>query len=347
MSALTGGPFINEIHYDPTGTDSGEFIEVCFPAGTDATGFTVALYNGNNSGVYATRTVTDFASAVDPVDGNTYYMITGTIQNGAPDGMALVNNAGVVCEFISYEGVITAASGPASGMVSTDIMASENAATLGTSMQRQPDGTWISGVTQTPNAMNICFLEGTQIRTKYGYKNIEALKVGERILTPDGRNLPIKWIGIQSKDPESTTGPLTTNPVLIKENAISKGVPFRDLYVSPNHAVHIDGLLINAGALVNDKNIIQTNPLNPFKYYHIELDTHELILAEGLEAESYLPQYENRTNFDNAHEYELQYPGGSKIILWPLDYPRISSKHKVPNFIVEKVFNDFRNERSA
>ena len=93
------------------------------------------------------------------------------------------------------------------------------------------------------------------------------------------------------------------------------------------------GLLINAGALVNGSSILKTTPTDTFTYYHVELDKHALLVAEGTAAESYLPQKEDRLVYDNGTEYEELYPHSSKIILWPLDYPRISSAVTVPRYL--------------
>jgi len=313
------------------------------PPGTSAAGFELFLYNGSSSqlNVYDSYPLDNVPAAnicVDPIDGNTYYLIDADpIQNGAPDGMALVNAAGAVCEFISYEGTFTAASGPAAGMTSVDIGVSQSAAPIGQSVFLNPNtGMWEAG-TATPKAANICFLAGTRILAQDGYTQIERLKVGDIVITASGKELPVKWIGIQSVDIKSNRDLLKSNPIRVKANAIEEGIPVKDLLVSPNHAIYVDGILINAGALVNGVNIYQEVPTQDFKYYHIELDIHELVIAENTFAESYLPQNEKRDDFDNAKEFDLQYPNGRKLILWPLDYPRISSQVKVPDYIKNKI----------
>src|SRR5688572_30989624 len=98
-SAGAAGPavFINEIHYDNTGTDAGEFIEIAGPAGTDLTGYSIVLYNGVGGAVYDT----DALSGVIPSQQGGYgtvslaYAVNG-IQNGAPDGIALVGPSGLI-----------------------------------------------------------------------------------------------------------------------------------------------------------------------------------------------------------------------------------------------------------
>ena len=112
----TTSVFINEIHYDNTGTDTGEAIEVAGPAGTDLTGWNIVLYNGSNGASYNTTALS--GAIPDQQDGfGTVYVSypTNGIQNGSPDGMALVDAGGTVVQFLSYEGSFTAADGPAAG----------------------------------------------------------------------------------------------------------------------------------------------------------------------------------------------------------------------------------------
>ena len=142
--------FINELHYDNSGTDSGEAIELVAPAGTDLTGWKIVLYNGTTTPtaavVYGTTTT---LSGVVPAQCGQYgtkvvtYLQDG-LQNGAHDGIALVDANGTVVQFLSYEGVITAATGPtggdASGLTSIDIGVSENG-TLASTLSLQLTGT--------------------------------------------------------------------------------------------------------------------------------------------------------------------------------------------------------------
>ncbi|MDZ7291332.1 MAG: Ig-like domain-containing protein [candidate division KSB1 bacterium] len=147
--------FINEIHYDNTGTDAGEAIEIAGPAGTDLTGWSIVLYNGNGGAVYDT----DVLSGTIPNLCNGFGVIvlnypTNGIQNGSPDGIALVNPSNTVIQFLSYEGSFTAVGGPANGMVSTDIGVSEAGTDpLGLSLQLSGTGQFYEDFTwKTPAA---------------------------------------------------------------------------------------------------------------------------------------------------------------------------------------------------
>lgn len=123
--------FVNEVHYDNVSTDFNETIEVAGPAGTDLSGFSLVLYSGSGGDVYATLALS--GSLTDQCGGyGTRAVAAPGLQNGAPDGFALVDNAGIVLQFLSYEGSFTGSDGPAAGLVSTDIGVSEGNGTAAT-----------------------------------------------------------------------------------------------------------------------------------------------------------------------------------------------------------------------
>ncbi len=152
--------FINEIHYDNAGADVGEAIEVAGPAGTDLTGWSLVLYNGNNGASYNTTSLTGTIPDVCGGFGTVFSSISG-IQNGAPDGIALVDASNIVVQFLSYEGSFTAVGGPANGLTSVDIGVSQTGSTLaGNSLQlggtgtSYEDFTWESPAFSTFRACN-------------------------------------------------------------------------------------------------------------------------------------------------------------------------------------------------
>lgn len=144
---------INEIHYDNAGADAGEFVEVRVGAGTDVSAMVLALYNGNGGGLYNTLALPASPASSDGTFD--YYVVDAPgLQNGAPDGIALVNGDRVV-EFLSYEGTMTATDGPAAGLTSTDIGVAEGSGTpQGASLQRDEDGTWRAPEAETRGAAN-------------------------------------------------------------------------------------------------------------------------------------------------------------------------------------------------
>ena len=112
--------FINEIHYDNTGTDTGEAIEVAGPAGTDLAGWSLVLYNGSGGASYATLGLSGLLPSQQSGFGTLSFAAVG-LQNGSPDGIALVDAGSSVVQFLSYEKTFTAVDGPANGMLSVDI----------------------------------------------------------------------------------------------------------------------------------------------------------------------------------------------------------------------------------
>ena len=155
-AATVPSVYLSEIHYDNTGTDAGEAIEITGPAGTDLTGWQVVLYNGNGGASYDTQTLSGTIPATCTARGVVVlnYAVNG-IQNGSPDGVALVNADGQVVEFLSYEGTFAATNGPALGVTSVDIGVSEaGTEALGQSLQRSSADVWSGPKTSTFGACN-------------------------------------------------------------------------------------------------------------------------------------------------------------------------------------------------
>ncbi|HOW30949.1 MAG TPA: hypothetical protein PLP88_05245, partial [Bacteroidales bacterium] len=139
--------WINEIHYDNTGTDADEFVEVIIEnAGTyDLADFAIDLYNGNDGKTYSQKLISEYT--VGATSGNfTFYYLNytaagGSIQNGAPDGLCLSYQGNLIAgQFLSYEGTLTAVDGPASGSASVDIGVSEVNSPVGQSLQLSGTG---------------------------------------------------------------------------------------------------------------------------------------------------------------------------------------------------------------
>ncbi|HSV24169.1 MAG TPA: Hint domain-containing protein [Xanthobacteraceae bacterium] len=173
----------------------------------------------------------------------------------------------------------------------------------------------------------LCFLAGTRVRTPLGEMPVEELKRGDLVLTTQGCAMPVCWIGRQTV---STTfaDPLRVLPIRIKAGALGFHVPSRDLLLSPDHAVLVGDILIQAGALVNGTSIVrETNVPTTLSYYHIELDDHSLILAENTPAETFVDNVD-RLAFDNWDEYEALYPGGRSVEEMP--HPRAKAHRQVP-----------------
>ena len=147
----------------------------------------------------------------------------------------------------------------------------------------------------------VCYVAGTRIATPAGEVPIENLRENDTVLTANGPAgaRPIQWIGHRRIDVARHPRPETVLPVRIRQNAFAAGVPRRDLLVSPEHCIFADGMLIPARRLINGATIVQDRDMRSVEYFHIELERHALLFAEGLPAESYLDTG-NRAFYDNA-----------------------------------------------
>jgi hypothetical protein len=157
---------------------------------------------------------------------------------------------------------------------------------------------------------SVCYAGGTRILTTAGEKAVESLKHGDTVMTVLGDQLvgrPVKWLGQRRIDLTSHSRPETVAPIRIIRDAFADGMPHRDLIVSPDHAIFVDGKLICARQLVNGTTIRQELDWTAVDYYHVELESHAILLADGLPAESYIDTG-NRGFFDNGGEPLMLHP---------------------------------------
>jgi hypothetical protein len=132
-----------------------------------------------------------------------------------------------------------------------------------------------------------CFAAGTRIATASGEANVEHLREGQEVRCRVGGTAPIVWIGRRHIDLRRHPTPLLYWPVRVQRDAFANGTPCRDLYLSPDHAVYVDSVLIPIRHLINGTTIEQV-AVDAVTYYHVELAQHDVLWAEGLEVESYL-----------------------------------------------------------
>ena len=174
-----------------------------------------------------------------------------------------------------------------------------------------------------------CFLTGTEIATPYGPRPVETLVSGDQILTAEGDTVPVRFVFRQTIATRFGP-PERLQPVRLRAGALGEGLPERDLVLTADHALMIDGLLINAGALVNGSSIDWV-PLAELgervTVYHVETENHDIILAEGAPTETYI-DYAGRQAFDNYAEYVALYRADRAIAENPA--PRISSARMLP-----------------
>jgi hypothetical protein len=179
--------------------------------------------------------------------------------------------------------------------------------------------------------ITLCFCAGTHIATPEGEMAVERLREGDLVLTADGRAMPVRWLG-QSHVAKAFADPVRSYPVRLSAGALGDGLPLRDLLVSPDHALFLDGVLVQAGALVNGVSITRESDVaEVFTYYHLELASHELLLAEGVAAESFVDNIE-RMHF---HNWDARTAPSEAIAELP--YPRAKSARQVPVRLRERL----------
>ena len=168
----------------------------------------------------------------------------------------------------------------------------------------------------------VCFATGTLIRTTRGDAPIETLNIGEHVLNSAGERRRIKWIGRRSLDLRLYSDPDVGYPVRIARDAFGPNRPMQDLFVSRGHAICVDlcgEVLIPASALVNGATIARM-PVDHVTYWHVELESHDILIANGLPAESFIDMG-NRAFFEE---------GGASIDMVDLDAPNTHADYCRP-----------------
>lgn len=292
----------------PTVIPAGGFLTL-----VDAEGGTSnAIQNVQGDAIYVSFSQnfgTNYLFALVDATGTNYISMGG--PNGNPDFLATQLNS-------AFPGIMRIGQHEFS-----------TSATAGNATLREIDGdtAWIMGppTIGSPN----CFAAGTGILTPSGMRAIKDLRPGDLVCAEGGRQIVVKWIWVQSVPTTSTLGERFAM-VRIQAEALGKCRPSRDLVLTSDHALLIDGLLINAGALVNGTTIAYvpaSEMSGQFKVYHIETDAHDLVFAEGCLTETFV-DYAGRQAFDNYSEYAAIYGEGSLIAEMTL--PRVSSQRLVP-----------------
>lgn len=180
-----------------------------------------------------------------------------------------------------------------------------------------------------------CFTVGTLIATERGDVPVEDLKAGDMVRTASGALRPVKWLGVQpvslmfmSRD--------RSMPVRISAGALGENQPARDLVVSPGHGVLVDGVLCNASALINGTTIVRDDRDESFSYYHVELDSHDLLISEGIASESYLCTMD-RNMFSNVEDYAAAH-GADTAPAMPMPLPRATVQSQLPQAVRDRLF---------
>jgi len=278
--------------------------------------YSIKMFSGTDEIVFRTSNAIGISTASFSVmfsDGNGQSALVNPIANfNAGDPVAWITSGGTAAatDGVQFTGTVT-------GMKFT------------TSPSLQAELQSLSGTLA-------CFARGTDIATPKGQRAVQDLKIGDLVMTADGETRAVKWLGRQTLDTKFGM-PERVRPVRISAGTLGDGLPVRDLVVTADHAMLLDGLLINAGALVNGESIRFDTPDRHgtrFTVYHVETEDHAIILAEGAAAETFLDSV-TRQAFDNYAEYVELYGEGDLIEELPM--PRISSARLLPKALKDRL----------
>jgi len=255
------------------------------------------LVTGAANPAWAVDSVTDGGATTDLPKSNLEFYIA--------DGAAVLANVGAIA---GGHGVNTMLFSSATGDRVTRVGydTSSNSKPLIDNFVETANLNSDGGPSRDITGNNPCYCRGTLILTELGERAVEELTIGDRVATRSGLR-PIKWVGWRGYDPRFIRGQRGVLPIVVSAGALAHGVPARDLWVSPEHALYLDGVLVPARLLVNGMTIAQVGTVERLEYFHIELDSHDVILAEGAPAETYI-ECDNRLMFHNAAEYAALYP---------------------------------------
>jgi hypothetical protein len=271
--------------------------------------FTGFVYGGNTLGssVVSTLELASASSAGTLSGLGTQFLDFGSIKfDGGADWFVSGNTSGLAGtiggfapgDTIELTGITVTGSSYADGILILD-EAGGGSATLALIGSFTTSDFTVTNVAAGANVTVACFRAGTHVLTERGAVKVEALCIGDWVATMvGGRFAPVVWIGHRTVDCRRHQNPALLWPVRICADAFGPGQPSRDLFISPDHAVFVDNVLVPVKHLINGKNIVQV-PTTRVTYYHVELPTHDVLFAEGLPAETYLAAAD-RTNFTGS-----------------------------------------------
>ena len=325
-------------------TVSSGWTEVVLPGGTavsgivNAGGTEIASSGGITSNTVIAGGTVELQSGSTAAGAINFQNLSGILQ--IDDTTAIPSLATIISGFTGHDAIDLAFLTSAAG---ANLSVSRDTVTLttggGAHYQFTIDGASSKSLTLGADATGhmtinaVCYYPGTLIRTRDGDRAVETLSIGDQVVTADGRALPVRWIGLNTVSTRFAD-PLRVLPIRIKAGALGENLPERDLLVSPEHALLIEDILIQAGALVNGLSILrETEVPEIFTYYHVECAEHVLILAEGTPAESFVDNV-SRMSFDNWAEHEALY-GDAPITEMP--HPRAQSLRQVPQEIRDRL----------
>jgi hypothetical protein len=270
-------------------------LDLAAPVPNDGGSFTVNLYS--NSGTAAGGSVANLGtiqdSSLSPISGFFTLSIAGTVTLAANTTYWIGlsgNNTGAL-----WQNTLTPVGTGTTGQAS-------ETAPLGI-----PTVSTLNQFLMTVDATSLCFAAGARVLTTQGEIPVELLQVGDLVAgLRSGTFRPVRWIGHRDVDLSKHPDPDAISPIRICAGAFGPDRPHRDLILSPNHALYIDGHLIAARYLLNGATVRQET-WEKVVYYHVELDAHDVMLVDGMAAESFL-DVGNRAAFSNGGEPVMLHP---------------------------------------
>ena len=304
-------------------------VQISDTGGTPLLGTTADVQITNSSPVAGTPALPQFVELSGPdalvQTGNDYTLDLGRLVIGSADpviDLAVANQATAGANLLSGsftlagDGALTVSGagtfeGIAGGAFQAGIGVTLDTAAVGQyseTITLSPTDSNASGgggvlaaqtLTITADVTMPCFAIGTLIMTVHAEVPVELLREGNLIVTASGKLKKVRWIGLRHIDCLRHAKPRDVWPVRVLAGAFGGGLPKRELWLSPDHAVFVGGVLIPVRYLINGRTIVQKR-VAEVTYYHVELATHDVILAEGLPCESYLDTG-NRSDFENGN----------------------------------------------
>jgi hypothetical protein len=297
---------------DGTGTimAAGGLLELTGGTLQNTVGFTIADS--------ATLKITDalpasanftFAPGITGNSGLVFGTVTSSVSETINNLNVDTSGTGTPTDTISFSTPITVVSATGQGTNAGTVTLTDGANTITLNLTGLSDVSWNPDTSgNTLFFSNVaCYCRGTRILTEHGEVAVEDLAVGDRVVTLSGELKPVKWIGHRTYFGRFIAGDRSRLPVRIAAGALADGIPSRELSVSPEHALYIDGALVAARLLINGTTITQAEAVDEVAYFHVELEAHDILLADGAPAESYI-ECDNRGMFLNAAEFARLYP---------------------------------------
>lgn len=321
---LDGVDFSTTVGIDDT---TGQFVTLQLQNGATYTAAAGTFFDagtidlaGNAEANFAALTAGELANPYGSFVGQVVTMIGSNnelVLPNTPDGRSLAITGFGISDRIEIAGLSVASASYSNGALSFyaaggGLLATLTNVSLQVGLPSSLDASHFSIGSDSTGSYVLfasCFVPGTRILTPGGEVPVERLREGDLVMTRTAQGLvPARasWIGRRRIDLRSHPYPWMVAPIRILRSAFADNVPHRDLVLSPDHCIAVDGRLVPAKMLVNNATILREEPAAVL-YLHVECETHSLILAEGLAVESYLDTG-NRAMFENAGMGLLLHP---------------------------------------